>query len=126
MPPARFALTYRMARSACLLAAHAAGAQPIDTLEQDFRNEAGCVAACAAARREGFTGKIAIHPAQVGPINAGFRPTAEEIAFARKVADLFAANPGIGTIGLEGKMLDMPHLRQAQRVLAADAAFAGR
>ncbi len=118
-----FALTYRMARSACLLAAHAAGAQPIDTLEQDFRNEAALVAACAAARREGFTGKIAIHPAQVAPINAGFRPTAEEVAFARKVVDLFAANPGMGTVGLEGKMLDMPHLRQAQRVLAADAAF---
>ena len=121
-----FALTYRMARSACLLAAHAAGAQPIDTLEQDFRDEAALIAACTAARREGFTGKIAIHPAQVGPINEGFRPTAEEVAFARRVVDAFAASPGVGTVGLDGKMLDMPHLRQAQRVLAADAAFAGR
>lgn len=120
-----FALTYRMARSACLLAAHAAGAQPIDTLEQDFRDEPALIAACAAARREGFTGKIAIHPAQVGPINAGFRPTPEEVAFARRVVDLFAARPGLGTVGLDGRMLDMPHLRQAQRVLAADAAFAG-
>jgi citrate lyase subunit beta/citryl-CoA lyase len=120
-----FALTYRMARSACLLAAHAAGAQPIDTLEQDFRDEAALVAACTAARREGFTGKIAIHPAQVGPINAGFRPTAEELAFARQVVDLFAAHPGMGTIGLAGRMLDMPHLKQAQRVLALEAAFGG-
>jgi citrate lyase subunit beta/citryl-CoA lyase len=64
-------LTYRIARSACLVAAVAAGAQPIDTLEPDFRNEAALHAACAAARREGFTGKIAIHPAQVAPINAG-------------------------------------------------------
>ena len=120
-----FALTYRMARSACLLAAHAAGAQAIDTLEQDFRNEAALIAACAAARREGFTGKIAIHPAQVGPINAGFRPTPEELAYARQVVALFDANPGIGTIGLEGRMLDMPHLKQAQRVLALDAAFGG-
>jgi citrate lyase subunit beta/citryl-CoA lyase len=120
-----FALTYRMARSACLLAAHAAGAQPIDTLEQDFRNEAALIAACAAARREGFTGKIAIHPAQVGPINAGFRPTPEEVAAAREIVALFAANPGIGTIGLGGRMLDMPHLKQAQRVLALDAAFGG-
>ncbi len=120
------ALTYRMARTQCLLAAVAAGAQPIDTLEPDFRDEAGLRAACAAARREGFTGKIAIHPAQVGPINEGFRPTAEEVAFARRVAEAFAANPGLGTVGMDGRMLDMPHLRQAQRVLAADAAFAGR
>jgi citrate lyase subunit beta/citryl-CoA lyase len=115
-------LTYRIARSACLVAAVAANAQPIDTLEPDFRDEAGLHAACAAARREGFTGKIAIHPAQVAPINAGFRPTAEEVAFARRVVEAFAANPGIGTVGMDGKMLDMPHLRQAERVLAADAA----
>jgi len=116
-------LTYRIARSACLVAAVAANAQPIDTLEPDFRDEAALHAACAAARREGFTGKIAIHPAQVAPINAGFRPTAEEVAFARRVVEAFAANPGIGTVGMDGKMLDMPHLRQAERVLAADAAF---
>jgi citrate lyase subunit beta/citryl-CoA lyase len=114
-------LTYRIARSACLVAAVAANAQPIDTLEPDFRDEAALHAACAAARREGFTGKIAIHPAQVAPINAGFRPTAEEVAFARRVVEAFAANPGIGTVGLDGRMLDMPHLRQAERVLAADA-----
>ena len=112
-------LTYRMARSACLLAAVAAEVQPIDSLEPDFRDEAGLRAACAAARREGFTGKIAIHPAQVGPINEGFRPTEEEIAFARRVVAAFAASPGIGTVGLDGKMLDRPHLRQAERVLAA-------
>jgi citrate lyase subunit beta/citryl-CoA lyase len=117
------ALTYRHARSACLLAAVAAGAQPIDTLEPDFRDEAGLRAACAAARREGFTGKIAIHPAQVGPINEGFRPTAEEVAFARRVVAAFVASPGVGTVGMDGRMLDMPHLRQAERVLAADAAF---
>ncbi|MCB4821388.1 HpcH/HpaI aldolase/citrate lyase family protein [Roseicella aerolata] len=120
------ALTYRLARSHCLLAAVAAGVQPIDTLEPDFRDEAALRAACAAARREGFTGKIAIHPAQVGPINEGFRPTPEEVAFARRVVEVFAAHPGLGTVGLDGKMLDMPHLRQAERVLAADAAFGGR
>jgi citrate lyase subunit beta / citryl-CoA lyase len=122
----RYALTYRHARSACLLAAVAAGVQPVDTLEADFRDEAGLRASCAAARREGFTGKIAIHPAQVAPINEGFRPTEEEVEFARRVVAAFAANPGIGTIGMEGKMLDRPHLRQAERVLAADAAFGGR
>ncbi|NOG72089.1 CoA ester lyase [Roseicella sp. DB1501] len=112
-------LTYRMARSACLLAAVAAEAQPIDSLEPDFRDESGLRAACAAARREGFTGKIAIHPAQVGPINEGFRPTEAEVAFARRVVAAFAASPGIGTVGMDGKMLDRPHLRQAERVLAA-------
>jgi len=119
------ALTYRMARSGCLLAAVAAGAQPIDTLEPDFRDDAGLRAACAAARREGFTGKIAIHPAQVAAINEAFRPAPEEVAFARRVVAAFAANPGIGTVGMAGRMLDMPHLRQAQRVLAVDAAFGG-
>ena len=98
-----------------MVAAVAANAQPIDTLEADFRNEAALHAACAAARREGFTGKIAIHPAQVAPINAGFRPTAEEVAFARRVVEAFVANPGIGTMGMDGRMLDMPHLRQAER-----------
>ena len=122
-PGGGMALTYRMARSSCLLAAVAAGAQPIDTLEPDFRDEAALRAACAAARREGFTGKIAIHPAQVAAINEGFRPTAEEVAFARRVCAAFDANPGIGTVGMDGRMLDMPHLRQAQHVLAADAAF---
>lgn len=122
-PAGGYALTYRLARSACLLAAVAANVQPIDTLEVDFRDEAALRAACADGRRQGFTGKIAIHPAQVGPINEGFRPTPEEVAHARRVVAAFAANPGIGTVGLDGKMIDMPHLRQAQRVLAADAAF---
>ncbi|CAH0201748.1 CoA ester lyase [Roseomonas sp. CECT 9278] len=118
-----YALTYRFARSACLLAAVAAKVQPIDTLEVDFRDEAALHAACADGRRQGFTGKIAIHPAQVAAINAGFRPTAEEVAHARRIVAAFDAAPGIGTVGLGGKMIDMPHLRQAQRVLAADAAF---
>lgn len=119
------ALTYRYVRSACLLAAVAAGVQPIDTIEADFRNEAALRAACAAARREGFTGKMAIHPAQVAPINEGFRPTAEEVAFARRIVDAFAANPGLGTVGIDGKMIDMPHLKQAQRILATEALFTG-
>lgn len=118
------ALTYRYVRSACLMAAVAAGAQPIDTVEPDFRNEAALRAACATARREGFTSKMAIHPAQVAPINEGFRPTPEEVAFARRIVDAFAANPGLGTVGIDGKMIDMPHLRQAQRILAAEALFA--
>jgi citrate lyase subunit beta/citryl-CoA lyase len=117
------ALTYRLARSSCLLAAVAAGAEPIDTLEPDFRDDAALAAACAAARREGFSGKIAIHPAQVAAINAGFRPSAAEVDFARRVVAAFAQAEGVGTIGLDGRMLDRPHLRQAERVLAMAAAF---
>ena len=96
---------------------------PVDTLEVDFRDYAALRAACADGRKQGFTGKIAIHPAQVAAINEGFRPTAEEVAHARRIVAAFDAAPGIGTVGLDGKMIDMPHLRQAQRVLAADAAF---
>ena len=71
-----------------------------------------------AACREGFSGKIAIHPDQVGPINAGFTPDAEALRFAQSVVDTFAANPGVGALQLDGKMLDRPHLVQARRVLA--------
>lgn len=120
-----WAFTYRMARSACLLAARSCGVAPIETLYADFRDEAGLTADCAAAAREGFVGRIAIHPAQVAAINAAFTPSAEEIAHAQAVIDAFAAVPGSGVVGLDGKMLDIPHLKQAQNVLAQAAAFSG-
>jgi citrate lyase subunit beta/citryl-CoA lyase len=120
-----WAFTYRMVRSLCLLAAHAAGVQAIDTLYVDFRDDEGLRAASRAARAEGFTGRIAIHPAQVEGINASFMPSAEEIAHARRVLDAFAANPGAGTVGLDGKMIDIPHRKQAERVLAQAGAAAG-
>jgi citrate lyase subunit beta/citryl-CoA lyase len=120
-----WAFTYRMARSLCLLAAHAAGVQAIDTLYVDFRDDEGLRAASRAARAEGFTGRIAIHPAQVEGINASFMPSAEEIAHARRVLDAFAATPGAGTVGLDGKMIDIPHRKQAERVLAQAEAAAG-
>jgi citrate lyase subunit beta/citryl-CoA lyase len=112
-----WAFTYRMVRSMTLLAAHAAGVAAIDTLYVDFRDEEGLRASCRAARAEGFTGRIAIHPAQVAPINESFMPSTEETLHAQRVVDAFAASPGAGTVGLDGKMLDIPHLRQAQRVL---------
>ena len=112
-----WAFTYRMARSLCLLAAHAAGVQAIDTLHVDFRNEAGLRAASRAARSEGFSGRIAIHPAQVAAINESFMPSDAEVAHARRVMAAFTANPEAGTVGLDGKMLDIPHLRQAQQML---------
>lgn len=122
----QWAFTYQMARSLCLLAAHASGVQAIDTLHVDFRDEEGLRAACQAARAEGFTGRIAIHPAQVAGINDSFMPSAEEVAHARRVIDAFAASPGAGTVGLDGKMIDIPHQKQAERVLAQAAAFSTR
>ena len=116
-PDGEYDTVYQLARSMCLAGAVAAGVQPIDTIWADFSNEAGLVRDSAAARQRGFTGKIAIHPGQVAAINAAFSPSAEELAWSQKVVDLFEANPGMGTVGLEGKMLDMPHLKQARRVL---------
>ncbi|MGJ8535943.1 MAG: HpcH/HpaI aldolase/citrate lyase family protein [Parasphingopyxis sp.] len=109
--------TYKLARSLCLAGAVAAQVQPVDSLFGDFRDEDGLTVDCEKGRREGFTGKLAIHPAQVPLINAAFTPSEAEIAHAREVVALFAANPDLGTIGLDGKMLDRPHLLQAQRVL---------
>lgn len=121
-----FAFTYRMVRSMCLMAAKAAGVEPIETLYADFRDADGLVASCAKAAREGFTGRIAIHPAQVAGINQAFTPSDAELAHARRVVDAFAAQPDVGTVGLDGKMLDIPHLKQANFVLARHAACAGR
>lgn len=118
-----WASTYKMVRSLCLLAAHASGVQAIETLYADFRDEAGLLASCRAARAEGFSGRVAIHPAQVAGINASFAPSTEEIAHARRVLDAFAANPGAGTVGLDGKMIDFPHKKQAERVIAQALAF---
>lgn len=119
-----WAFTYRMVRSACLLAAKASGVQAIETLYVDFRDEAGLRSASAAAMREGFTGRIAIHPAQVAAINEAFTPSPEDVAHARRVVAAFEAAPDAGTVGLDGRMLDIPHLRQARHVLALHAAHA--
>jgi citrate lyase subunit beta / citryl-CoA lyase len=108
---------YRLARSLCLLAAAAAGVMPIDTIYTDFRDEAGLAAECSAARRSGFTAKMAIHPAQISVINRAFTPDEADLAWARKVVALFAENPDAGTIALDGTMIDRPHLTLARRLL---------
>lgn len=113
---------YQMVRSLCLFAAHAAQVQAIDTLWANFRDPRGLEASCSEARRDGFGGKLAIHPDQVEIINRCFTPSQEEIERARRIVELFAANPGAGTLALDGSMLDLPHLLQAQRILALAAA----
>ena len=109
---------YLMAKSLCLAAARAIDAQPVGVVFTDFRDSAALEADCLRDRRAGFVGKIAIHPAQVEVINRAFTPSDDEIAYAKRVVEVFAQNPGLGTVGLEGKMLDMPHLKQARNVLA--------
>ncbi|WP_426262875.1 HpcH/HpaI aldolase/citrate lyase family protein [Sphingomonas sp. PWP1-2] len=118
-----WALTYRLVRSLTLLGAKAAGVQAIDTLYVDFRDEAGLRESSRAARAEGFTGRLAIHPAQVAAINASFMPSPEEIAHAQRIVAAFAAAPGVGTVGLDGRMVDLPHLKQAEGLLALAAAY---
>jgi citrate lyase subunit beta/citryl-CoA lyase len=108
---------YRLARSLCLLGAAAAGVIPIDTIYTDFKDEAGLVAECAAARRSGFIAKMAIHPAQISVINQTFAVSDEELAWARKIVEAFAANPEAGTIAVDEKMADKPHLTLARRLL---------
>lgn len=115
--------TFRMARSLCLLAAHAAGVQAIDTLYVDFRDDEGLRASSRESRVEGFSGRLAIHPAQVEGINAAFMPSPEEVAHAERIIAAFAANPGAGTVGLDGKMVDIPHLKQAEHIVAQARAF---
>ncbi len=110
---------YRLARSLCLFAASAAQAQAIDSVYTNFRDMDGLKDECEAARRDGFTGKMAIHPAQVPVINAVFTPSDAAVARAARIIALFAANPDAGVIGLDGEMLDRPHIRRSERVLAA-------
>jgi citrate lyase subunit beta/citryl-CoA lyase len=113
--------TYELARSLCLVGAAAAGVPAIETIHGDFRDEAGLRKRAAQMRRAGYRGMLAIHPAQVDVINETFTPSAEELASAQEIVDLFAANPGAGTIGHKGAMLDRPHLARAQAVLALAA-----
>ena len=108
---------YLMAKSLCLAAARAIGAQPVGVVYVDYRNLEGLAAECQRDRRAGFIGKIAIHPDQADVINRAFTPSDAEIAHARRVVDVFERNPGVGTAGLDGKMLDMPHLKQARNLL---------
>jgi citrate lyase subunit beta/citryl-CoA lyase len=108
---------YQLARSLCLFAAAAADVPAVDTVYTDYRDAEGLRAFTARARQDGFRGMLAIHPAQVAIINDTFLPSSEEIARARRIVELFAASPDAGTIGLDGEMLDRPHLLLARGIL---------
>jgi len=108
---------YELARSLCLFAAATAEVAAIDTVYTDYRNAEGLANYAASARRDGFAGMLAIHPAQVGIINQAFIPTTAELERAERIVALFDENPGAGALGLDGEMIDRPHFVQAQRIL---------
>jgi citrate lyase subunit beta / citryl-CoA lyase len=112
---------FQIARTSCLLAATALRVQAIDGVHVDFRNKDGLARELDSARRDGFTGKLAIHPDQIDAINCAFMPTAAEITRAQQIVAAFAAAPGAGVVSLDGQMIDRPHLVQAQRILQTAA-----
>ena len=109
--------TYKLARSLCLAGAVAAGVQPVDGVFADFRDDEGLKLEAESARTEGFTGKLAIHPAQVAIINAAFTPSDAEVQHAEAIVAAFEAHPDAGVLSVGGRMVDRPHLTQARRVL---------
>ena len=117
-PDGRLTAPYELARSLTLFAAHAARVPAIETVYPDFRDAAGLSAYAARGARDGFTGMMAIHPSQVAPINAAFTPNAAALDHARRIVAAFEANPGAGTLALDGRMIDAPHLKQAKALLA--------
>lgn len=114
----KWAFTYRLVRSACLMAAHAAGVEAIETLYTDYRDDTGLRLTSQQARAEGFTGRIAIHPCQVDAINESFSPSADEVELASRIVQAFDASPDSGAVGIDGRMFDIPHLKAAKRTLA--------
>ena len=109
---------FQLARNLCLFTAAAAGAQPIDTVFVNFRDEEGLRQECRAAVRDGFTGKMAIHPNQVAVMNEVFTPSADEIALSQEIIALFADNPNAGALTFRGQMVDRAHVARAERILA--------
>lgn len=109
---------YRLARDLCLFTAAAANAQPIDTVFVNFRDEEGLRNECREAVRDGFTGKMAIHPNQVAVMNEVFTPSAEEVAFSEEIVGVFASNPQAGVVAIRGHMIDRAHAARAERILA--------
>jgi citrate lyase subunit beta/citryl-CoA lyase len=118
-PDGSWTSPYQLARAQCLFAASAAEVMGLDTVYTDFRDPEGLERDCRRSRRDGFVGRLAIHPDQVALINRAYAPTEAEIAHARKIVAAFEANPGAGALGLEGKMIDLPHFKAARKILAS-------
>jgi citrate lyase subunit beta/citryl-CoA lyase len=116
---------YQLARNLCLFTAAAAGAQPIDTVFVNFRDEKGFRVEASTAARDGFTAKMAIHPNQVADINEIFTPSAEEVGAAEELIKAFADNPEAGVLAIRGQMVDRAHIARAERILARAKAAAG-
>jgi citrate lyase subunit beta/citryl-CoA lyase len=116
-------LPYQLARTLCLTGARAAAVTPVETAFMNFKDTDAVFANASAARRDGFFGMLAIHPAQVDPINRAFSPTEAECAHAQRVIETFAAAGNPGVVAMDGRMLDIPHLRQAQALLSLAELF---
>ena len=115
-PDGDYTSPFRLARDLCLFTATAAGVQPFDTVFTNYKDDRGLEAESKAAAVDGFTGKVAIHPGQVAIINEVFTPSAAEIAKSKRIISAFDDNPGVGVVGLDGEMLDQPHLTRARRI----------
>jgi citrate lyase subunit beta/citryl-CoA lyase len=119
----RYTPPIETARALMLFGAHAAGVPAIETVFPAFRDLEGLAAYAARGRRDGFSGMLAIHPTQVPAINHAFTPGARELEEAQRIVDLFAAHPGAGALAMDGRMIDLPHLKQARRVLQQESMF---
>jgi citrate lyase subunit beta/citryl-CoA lyase len=118
-PDGAWTVPYQVARAQCLFAAAAADAAPVDTVFVDYRDAEGLERDCRRSRRDGFVGRMAVHPDQVATINFCYAPSEAEIEHARKIVAAFEANPGAGTLGVDGKMVDIPHLKAARKLLTS-------
>jgi citrate lyase subunit beta / citryl-CoA lyase len=118
-PDGSWTFPYQLARVQCLFAASAAEVTPIDTIYVDFRDSEGLERDCRRSRRDGFVGRLAIHPDQVATINRCYAPSEAEVAHARKIVAAFDANPASAALAMDGKMVDLPHLIAARKILAS-------
>jgi citrate lyase subunit beta/citryl-CoA lyase len=118
-PDGSWTFPYQLARAHCLFAAAAAEVPAIDTVYTDFRDAAGLERDCRRSRRDGFVGRLAIHPDQIATINNCYAPSEAEVAHARKIIAAFDANPDSGALAMDGKMVDLPHLKAARKILAS-------
>ena len=118
-PDGAWTFPYQLARAQCLFAASAAEVAAIDTVYTDFRDSGGFEEDCRRSRRDGFVGRLAIHPDQVAVINRAYAPSPAEIEHARKIVAAFEADPGAGALGIDGKMVDIPHLKAARKILSS-------